>query len=964
MINLRLTYRHYHVLHLIMWGLLLCGALSSCSTKKNTAYSRFYQAFTTRYNVYFNGSEHYKEQKKLVEDDYADDYTQLTLYTHPAQSYASNSAPHPSANFDRTVEKMQKAIQLHSIKKRPKRNSNKMRDPRYRDYLKRDEFNPFIHNAWFMMGKAQFMDGKFTDAAATFHYISRHFTWLPDLALESKIWEARCYVSEGWLMEADNLLMHIKDADLKTKSLKEIYNITMSDYMVRSKRNADAIPYIKVAASMASGGQKARLYFLLGQLYASVDEKALAYNAFKKAGSGSNTTYRTKFNARIKQSEVFTGSDIEKEVKSLRAMTKYDRNKEYLDQIYYAIGNLYLSRADTTKAIENYILAVSKSTRNGMEKAMANLTLGGLYFDQRRFDLAQPCYAEAITLLNSDFPNYNKLKLRSDILDELAVYAQNVQLQDSLLALSKLSEDERMKVAQRLADEYIKKQKEAEEEARREEYLAEQSAKGDAFGNNSNSPKDYTLNTDNSWYFYNTATKNAGKTAFQRQWGNRKLEDDWRRRNKATFSSSDFDEDSDMDTDSISLAEGSDSTSVKQKEAENPAKPEYYLAQIPTTEEEIAVCNSIIQEGLYNMGVILKDKLEDFPAAISQFDRLLRESPDNEYRLDTYYNLYLIYMRMGESLRAEEYRKLILYHFPESNYGLAMRDPDYLEKLRHMEEDQEEMYADAYQNYLDNNNSAVHQAYEDIMDKYPLSKIVPKFMFIDALSYLTDKNYDKFKDVLREMLERYPDTDITPTASSILSQIAKGRKLEGGSSNVRGMIWDMRLSNDSLAALTDSTGLTPFEIAKDTPQYFVIAFDADSTSVNELLFQVARHNFTSFVVRDFDIEPMTFGRLGLIVVKGFANYEELGHYRKVFEADEALKLPPDARIIMISENNFNILLHEGRSLEEYFRFEEEAESDEVEQKALDITYDENDAGAEELQSSEQSEAPSDEDSFR
>ena len=937
----RFTYRCYRVLQFVMLWTLICVLSNSCSTNKNTAYSRFYQAFTTRYNVYFNGSEHYKEQRKAVEDNYADDYTQLTLYTHPAQSYANNSAPHPSANFDRTVEKMQKAIQLHSIKKRPKRNPSKMRDPRYREYLKRDEYNPFIHNAWYLMGKAQFMDGKFTEAAATFHYISRHFTWMPELVLETKIWEARSYISEGWLMEADNLLMHIKEKDLTTKSLKEIYNITMGDYMIRSKRNAEAIPYISKAASMASGGQKPRLYFLLGQLYASMDEKGSAYSAFKKAGSGTNTPYRTKFNARIKQSEVYTGANIQKEVNSLKSMTKYDKNKEFLDQIYYAIGNLYLSRNDTVKAIENYRLAVTKSTRNGVEKAMANLTLGGLYFDQRRFDLAQPCYAEAITFLSSDYPNYNTLKLRSDKLDELAVYSQNVQLQDSLLALSKLSDEDRMKVAQRLADEYVKQQREAEEEARREEYLAEQAAKGNVFGNNTNAPTNYTLNTDNSWYFYNTATKNAGKTAFQRQWGNRKLEDDWRRRNKATFSTSDFEDGYDEENDSITGIENSDSTNTKLKGIENPGEAQYYLAQIPTTEDEIAVCHNIIQEGLYNMGLILKDKLEDFPASISQFDRLLREYPDTEYRLETYYNLYLIYMRTGNSGLAEQYRQLILLHFPETNYGLAMRDPNYLDKLRHMEDDQEEMYDKAYRNYLDNNNAAVHEAYTEIMDKYPLSKIVPKFMFIDALSYLTDKNYDKFKEVLREMLARYPDTDITPTASSILTQIARGRKLEGGSSNVRGMIWDMRLSNDSLSALNDSTGLTPFEAAKDTPQYFVIAFDADSTSVNELLFQVARHNFTSFVVRDFDIEPMTFGRLGLIVVKGFANYEELGHYRKVFEADATLTMPSDAKIIMISEHNFNILLREGRSLEEYFQFEEESEADEVEENALEITYDDN-----------------------
>ena len=92
----------------------------------------------------------------------------------------------------------------------------------------------------------------------------------------------------------------------------------------------------------------------------------------------------------------------------------------------------------------------------------------------------------------------------------------------------------------------------------------------------------------------------------------------------------------------------------------------------------------------------------------------------------------------------------------------------------------------------------VHDAYAEMMRRYPLSKIMPKFMFIDALSYLTDKNYDKFKSTLRELLARYPETDITPTASSIMRQIAQGRKLEGGSTNVRGMFWSMRLSNDSV----------------------------------------------------------------------------------------------------------------------------------------------------------------------
>ena len=914
--------------------------LTSCSTRKNTATSRFYQAFTTRYNVYFNGSEHYKEQIKALENDYEDDYTTI-LFTHPAQAFANEKAPQPNTNFDRTIEKMQKAIQLHSIKKRPKKNSKKMRDPKYRAYLKRDEYNPFIHNAWLLMAKAQYMNGAFLDAASTFHYITKHFTWFPNLVTECKLWEARCYTAEGWLNEADNILIRIKKDEVAKEPLNSLYNLAYADYHIKSKHHAEAIPYLRIAAKHAgSGGQKTRLNFLLGQMYGETGDKAAAYQAFKTAGSNSNATYRTKFNARIKQSEVYSGNNIEKEVKSLKRMVRYDRNKEYLDQVYYAIGNLYLTHQDTLKAIENYKLAIEKSTRNGIEKAIAQITLGSLYFDMSNYADAQPNYSEAISQLKEDYPNYETLKKRSDVLDELAVYSQNVILQDSLLKLAKLTPEEQEKVAQRLVDELKKKEKEEAEAAAREEFLAEQKAQGNQFGNStSKAPATFQMpSTDNSWYFYNSAAKNAGKTAFQKAWGNRKLEDNWRRRNKATFSFDDFESDSDdsdsqQSSDGGTPTEGTDSISSEdQKKLDDPHYVEYYLKQIPKTEEEIQTCHDIIQEGLFNMGVILKDKLEDFHAAIVQFTRLLNEYPDNIYRLDTYYNMYLIYMRTNDIAMSEKYRLLITTDFADSKYGIAMQDPNYIENLRNMERDQEGMYEKAYAAYLDNDNKTVHEAYMEMMRTYPLSKIMPKFMFIDALSYLTDKNYDKFKSTLKELLERYPETDITPTASSILKQMAKGRKLEGGSTNVRGMVWSMRLTNDSTAIAADK--LTPFEEDINKPQYFVLVFDTDSISMNQLLFDVAKHNFTSFVTKDFDLEPMNFGRLGLVVVKGFANVEETGHYRKVFDADEALVIPKEVKQVVISENNFKILLSEGRSFEEYFSFIEQKAAEKLEAETL------------------------------
>ena len=493
-------------------------------------------------------------------------------------------------------------------------------------------------------------------------------------------------------------------------------------------------------------------------------------------------------------------------------MTRYDRNKDYLDQIYYAIGNLYLSRRDTNKAIENYVLAAEKSTRNGIDKAVSQITLGGLYFERRQYEKAQPCYAEAIPQLPETFPDYKLLKRRSDVLDELALYSQNVTLQDSLLRLSRMTPEQQLEVVNKIIEELVKKEKEEAENARREEYLANQAAQGNQFnnGNAAQAPNSFNINSDNSWYFYNTATRNSGKTEFQRRWGSRKLEDDWRRRNKATFNVNDFDADSDKDdalADSIADGGGSpDDDNKKDASADDPHFPEYYLSQIPKTDEERQTCNDIIQEGLFNMGVILKDKLEDFPASMSEFDRLLKDYPDNVYRLDVYYNIYLMYMREGKTAEAERYRRLIIDDFPDSKYGTAMRDLRYIENLKTMDARQQQLYEQTYDDYLNNRNDRVHSAYAEMSEKYPLSKIMPKFMFLHALAYVTENRPDEFNAVLRDMLERYPDTDITPVAAAWLKGMAQGRKLHAGSGgNLRGMFWDLRLSDNP----NDSTSLDP-----------------------------------------------------------------------------------------------------------------------------------------------------------
>ena len=903
-------------------------ALTGCNArKKNTATARQYTAFITRYNIHYNGDKHYKETLEDMERDYEDDYSQL-LYMHPAEARQNTKAPQPSGDFTRSIEKAQKAIQLRSITKKPPKKAGKRNDPEYKAWMKREEYNPFLHNDWLMMGRSQYMNGDFLGAASTFFYTSRHFFWLPRTITEARLWEARSYLAMDWLYEAENILTRVKpEEELVNNNLRNLYNLDWAALYIKRDSIAEAIPFVQQAVRYAKGNQKIRLQFLLGQLYERTGDKERAYQAFAGPAGSSSASYRTKFNARIKQSEVYTGANIEPEVRALRRMARYDRNKEYLDQVYYAIGNLYLSRRDTIKAIENYKEAVEKSTRSGIDKALAQITLGGLYYDRHEYELAQPCYSEAVPLLPDNYPELTTLKKRSDVLDELAVYSQNVNLQDSLLRLADMDSTKRMAVIDKIISDLKKKEKEEADAARREEFMANAAAQGDNLNQSNNSaPQQFNINTDDSWYFYNTAARNAGKTEFQRRWGSRKLEDNWRRRNKSAFSMGDFD--SPGESEEAEETEGTEGTdesaapgdSVAMAKADNPHFPEYYLKQIPFTPEQKATAHEVIQDGLYNMGVILKDKLEDFGAAETEFDRLLRDYPDNVYRLDVYYNLYLMYIRQGKDALAERYRQLILSDFADSKYGLALRNPDYIDNLRKMESEQQSLYEQAYEAYMSDDNKHVHEIYKDVSERYPLSKLMPKFMFLEALAYVTDRKPEEFNSTLRTLLERYPDTDLTPYASAWLKGMAQGRKLAEGTGNMRGgMLWSTSLG-DSTSMATDSI---PFTLDPQDRQLLVFVYPTDRVSTNQLLYEIARHNFNSFVVKDFDLEAMNFGRLGMIAIKDFENLDELNHYRRVMAQSSTFKLPAGVRPVVISVPNFDALLHSGGSLDDYFRFLEE-----------------------------------------
>ena len=416
------------VLRHIILSLLAISVLTiiSCSTKNNTSQTRWWHAFNTRYNVYYNGAQAYIDGSLEKEKGNKDNFTELIpLYTVGNK----NSRDLGKGNFDRAIEKAEKAIAKHSIKKRPEWTKSRRKTEKDIEWLSRREYNPFLWKAWMLMGRSQFHKGAFEEAAATFAYMSRIYKGQSAIYGKARAWLAKCYIEQDWLYDAEDIIRNMQRDSLDWRAVKE-WDYTYADYYLHSGELEKAVPYLqKVIKHEMRKKQKARELYLLGQVLASLGRNEEAYKTFQRV-IRTNPPYELEFNARIAQTEVTAKGQTKKMISKLKQMAASDNNKEYLDQVYYAMGNIHLAARDTLAAINAYEQGNKKATRSGIEKGVLLLHLGDLYWAKERFGDAKRCYGEAIGLLDKDRKDYEQLSERSKILDELAPYTDAVQLQE------------------------------------------------------------------------------------------------------------------------------------------------------------------------------------------------------------------------------------------------------------------------------------------------------------------------------------------------------------------------------------------------------------------------------------------------------------------------------------------------------------------------------------------------------
>jgi tetratricopeptide (TPR) repeat protein len=467
-----------------------------------------------------------------MNEGYSENYTEQ-IHMYPVSGIYKEEKSTTGGSFNRAIEKGNKAIKLHSIKEKPPRKSGWQNDPKQVKLQTTEEFNPFMKHCWLLIAESHFYNGDFLNAAVTYSYITRHFLTDPVLVAEARIWQARCYTQMDWFYETNNILKKLNETGIPAKQQKN-YDRMYAEYLIKSKQSEASVPYLQSAIkSEKNKRQRSRMRYLLGQIYQSGGQNELAYKTYGKVAA-SNPPYEIEFASHIRQTEVFPGNNYVKVLKMLRRMTKSDKNKDYLDQVFYAMGNVYMTQQDTAKAIESYAEGIEKSTQNGMDKAICQICLGDIYFTQKDYLKAQPCYSGALSGITKGYKDYERISRLSETLDELVVHYEAVHLQDSLQELSRMPEAERLAVIDKIIAQIIEEEKKAEEEAKKEEYLAQQEAMGSGLPqrNNMNMGATPSASGNNAFYFYNTQVVAQGKTQFENKWGKRTLEDNWRKKQK------------------------------------------------------------------------------------------------------------------------------------------------------------------------------------------------------------------------------------------------------------------------------------------------------------------------------------------------------------------------------------------------------------------------------------------------
>lgn len=891
--------RKYYILFLFIF--LSVG----CSTKKNTGVTRFYHALTTKYNILFNGSESYKEGLKNYEDAYVEDYSQiLPIFIYGDKELASAS----KGSMDRTIEKSTKSIRLHSITKKPDKDKRTL-TKKDKAFYDKNEYNIFIDDSYLIMAKAFFYQADYESAIRLFSFIAKQYDDEETKYLAYN-WLVRSYVQIKDFREAGKQLEFLEEEIEYPEKLRYELNLTYADFYLKQQKYSESILYVEEALNLAKRKKaKLRLTFILAQLKEESGDLRNASDLYAKVIK-MNPPYEMAFNAKLKRASLYSGGG--KSLATIKAelieMLDDDKNIEFQDQIYFALGEIERRNGNLTKAIEYYQLSASHTGLNQNQKGITYLTLANIFFDQALYVESQAYFDSAVVSLDPDYPGYTELSIKNQYLSNLVKNLSEVKHQDSLQMVAKMPEKERDLFIDKIISDL--KVKEAEDERIEKEQLM-------AGYDNNRLPvrRGNNLAEGGNWYFYNPSAKSFGEPEFKRRWGNRKLEDNWRRRNKRMVGFEQVTEEEFSD-DILDAKAGLDNKT-----------PEYYKVELPLTDSAMAASHLTIQRSLYNVGEVYRNDLKDYPLALEAYKELIDRYPDGEYKVPSYYAIYKVYADQNDMDKADIYKSMIIRNYPDTKYAKVLLDPNYFKQFEEEEIEQREYYERTLTLYKNENFSEVIRRSDFAIAKYKNPEYIPKYRYLKAISIGESFGVSAMKPELERIIDEFKNDPVVFASEKLLVSIKENE-----------------LKNLNKLAITDSPVDTikekteeELQIAEKTIEEIEKVYKYNSkekhtfaivisnkADINQLKFNIINFNLDYDIQQTFDVESKDFNEYTIIItVREFENQEKAKDFLYKFYSQKNQLFTDvkteDYQMFIISNSNLNSLIGQ-KMISDYLLF--------------------------------------------
>jgi tetratricopeptide (TPR) repeat protein len=822
--------------------LVITSALvTACSTKKNTFTRRVYHNLNAHYNAYWNGNESLKEGARELSKQAKDNYIAvLPVYNYGSQSNAQAINP----NMDRAIEKASKTIQRHSM------------------YFNDKEYIKWVMYSYLMIGKANYYKQDYQAARRAFEFVADRYP-NEEIRYEAQLWAGRSYHKLKQYEKAVATYDKLKDESatkLLPWSVRKGLPIAYADMYIAQGKYAQAREKIEEGLPLQSGSKfKTRLYYILGQIYQLEGKDSQATEYFTLAIKGT-PSFEMAFNAHINLARVYDAgrSDRKMIVNELQKMLKDVKNDDFQDQIYFALADIALKEKNDTLGISYLRKSVASSVDNDFQKSASALRLADIYFNKQQYTFAQIYYDTALNYLPKEFPDYEKLSTRTEIISRLVENLHTIQVQDSLQNLANMPESERLKIIDAAIAEYVKKEEEIQRKAE-EERLAMEA--GIALGGRRVSDLEgQTTVGGGGWYFYNPSAIGMGYSEFTRKWGRRRLEDNWRLSNKRVMNWDALAEETEL-PDSLAVEGKGKGTGSDLKNRAT------YLAKLPNTPEKIEASNLMIGQGLFNAGMIYLEELNDLPKAKETFHQLIDRFPNDSNNLQANYHLYRISRDLGDSIEMLAHKNEIIQRYPDSDYAKILIDPDYKAELEAASNRVKTLYEETYQAFKSELYRTVIIYSNDAITNYNGHDLIPQFSYLRALALGKTVSPDTMRVELAQLVKAYPTSPVVPYANMIIGDKPKatGNMAQGG---------------DQEKGKTDvPMNLSIYSLDKAASHFYVLIVDGNAVNVYGVKVRINDFNSRNYSLKNLQVNSVVMEEnKQMITVSSFSNSDDAMTY--------------------------------------------------------------------------------------